>query len=92
MRNTIDVCMRNVLGVLRDKGATVNAGKCELNMSYLVFMDHVLNARGIEPAEVKVKAIVEALEPETVSELKSFLGLVTFSFSTVSESLRTLLK
>ena len=93
-----DIRLRNVLSVLRDKGLTVNANKCELNMSHLVFMGHVLSARGIGPAMVKVKAVVEAREPETVSELKSFLGLVTFSsryipnFSTVSEPLRKLLR
>ena len=93
-----DKRLRKVLCVLRDKGLTVNVEKCELNMSQLVFMGQILSARGIGPAEVKVKAVVEAREPETVSELKSFLGLVTFSsryipdFSTMSEPLRKLLR
>ena len=93
-----DKRLRKVLSVLRDKGLTVNVDKCELNMSHLVFMGHVLSSKGIGPAEVKVKAIVETREPETVSEVKSFLGLVTFSsryipdFSTVSEPLRRLTK
>ena len=60
-------------------------------------MGHVFSSRGIGSEEVKVKAIVVTGEPETVSEPKSFLGLVTFcsryvpDFS-VSELLRKLLK
>ena len=67
-------------------------------MSKLVFMGHVLSAWGIRPAEVKVQAVVNAREPETETEVKSFLGLVTYSsrytpdFSTISEPLRRLLK
>ena len=75
-----DKRLRKVLSVLRDKGLTVNVDKCELNMSHLVFMGHVLSSKGIGPAEVKVKAIVETREPETVSEVKSFLGLVYSRF------------
>lgn len=53
--------LRKVLSVLRDKSLTVNAEKCKLIMSQLVFMGHVLSTRGIGPAEV-VKA-VGAREP-----------------------------
>ena len=74
-----DERLRQVHIVLRKTGLTVNAEKCEPNMSHLVFMGHVLSSWGIAPTEVKVKAIVEARRPETMSEVKSFLGLVTFS-------------
>ena len=93
-----DKRLARVLETLRDNGLTLNMDKCELNMSKLVFMGHVLSARGIGPAEVKVQAVVNAREPETEVEVKSFLGLVTYSsryipdFSTVSEPLRRLLK
>ena len=87
-----------VLQNLKESGLTINKDKCELNMSKLVFMGHVLSARGIGPAEVKVQAVLNTREPETAAEVKSFLGLVTYSsrylpdFSTVSEPLRRLLK
>ena len=93
-----DKRLARVLETLRDNGLTLNKDKCELNMSKLVFMGHVLSARGIRPAEVSVKAVVNAREPETEVEVKSFLGLVTCSsryipdFSTVSEPFRRLLK
>jgi hypothetical protein len=48
-------------------------------MSQVVFMGHVLSDRGVGPAEVKVKAVVEAREPKTAAEVRSFLGLVNYS-------------
>ena len=34
--------------------------------------------RGIGPTEEKVRALVEAREPESVAEVRSFLGIVNF--------------
>ena len=42
-----------------------------------LFMGLVLTNNGIEPSENKVKAIVEAREPQSVSEIRSSLGLAT---------------
>ena len=61
-------------------------------------MGHVLSARGIGPADVKVKAVVDAREPTNAAEVRSFLGLVNFiarfipDLATVSVPLRQLTK
>ena len=71
-------------------------GVGQLNMSQVVLMGHVLSDRGVGPAEVKVKAVVEAREPKTAAEVRSFLGLVNYSarfipdLSIVSAPLREL--
>ncbi|CAC5397235.1 unnamed protein product [Mytilus coruscus] len=89
-------CLENVVRVLQDKGITLNNDKCEFNMSKVVFMGHVLSGRGIGPADVKVKAVVEAREPRTSAEVRSFLGLVNYSarfisdLATISAPLRAL--
>ncbi|XP_048729723.2 uncharacterized protein K02A2.6-like [Ostrea edulis] len=67
-----DKCLENVVRVLRDKGITLNKDKCQFNMSQVVFMGHVLSDRGIGPADVKVKAVVEAREPKNSAEVRSF--------------------
>lgn len=57
-------------------------------------MGHVLFEKGIAPTEEKVKAVLEAREPATVSEMRSFLGLVNFcsrfipDLATTAEPLR----
>ena len=61
-------------------------------------MGHVLSARGIGPADVKVKAVVDACEPTNAAEVRSFLGPVNFTarfipdLATVSAPLRQLTK
>ncbi|KAL9986226.1 hypothetical protein ACROYT_G000337 [Oculina patagonica] len=88
----------NVVRVLSSKGLTLNRDKCQFKMSHLEFMGHVLSARGIGPADVKVKAVVDAREPTIAAEVRSFLGLVNFTarfipdLATVSAPLRQLTK
>ena len=48
-------------------------------MNQLTFMGHVLSSRGVRVAADKVKAVVEAREPESVSEVRSFSGLINYS-------------
>ena len=56
----------------------------------------LLSEKGIGPTESKVKALVEARESQTQSEVRSFLGLANFSarfipnFATIAEPLRQL--
>ena len=88
----------NVVRVLSSRGLTLNRDKCHFKMLYLDFIGHGLSARGIGPADVKVKAVVDAHEPPNAAEVWSFLGLVNFTarfvpdLPTVSAPLRQLTK
>ena len=85
-----------VLRRLSDRGLTLNIDKCQFNMTHIEFMGHVLSKHGIGMAKSKVEAIKEARQPETMSEVRSFLGLVNFSsrfipnLATKAEPLRKL--
>ncbi|XP_038059532.1 uncharacterized protein K02A2.6-like [Patiria miniata] len=85
-----------VLRRLQELGLTLNAEKCQFNMSRLVFMGILLSEKGIGPTQERVRAVSEFREPENVSEVRSFLGLVGFSssfipnFATLSDPLRKL--
>ena len=63
-------------------------------MTKIVFMGLLLTKHGIGPTEEKVKAIVEASQPQSPSEVRSFLGLVGFNarfipdFATTADPLR----
>ena len=56
----------------------MNPDKCELWIPRIAFMGPVLSERGIGPTDEKVKAVVNAREPESANEVCSFLGLVNF--------------
>ena len=47
-------------------------------MSEIEFIGHLLSARGIRPTQAKVEAVTEARKPESVAEVRSFLGLLNF--------------
>ena len=91
-----DERLRQTLSRLKDVGLTVNADKCVFGVSEMVFLGHKLTSRGIDPAKEKVKAVAEVREPQTATEVRSFLGLVNFcarfipNFATVAEPLRRL--
>ena len=93
-----DERLNRVLENLKEKKLTLNAEKCKFHMTKLVFMGLMLTTKGIGPTEEKVKAIVEAREPQNVSEVRSFLGLANYNawfipdFATVTEPLRRLTK
>jgi len=61
-------------------------------------MGHLISHRGVGPTQARVEATKEAREPQSVSEVRSFLGLVNFSaryipnLATISELLRRLTK
>ena len=88
-----DERLRKVMTRVRECGLTLNLEKCQFSMSQLTFM-----GRGAGVADDKVKAVVEAREPESVSEVRSFLGLVNYSgrfipdLVTLSEPLQRLTK
>ena len=90
--------LQRVLERLKEKNLTLNAEKCKFHMTQMVFMGLVLSNNGIGPTEDKVKAIIDAREPQSASEVRSFLGLANYNarfipdFATTAEPLRKLTK
>jgi len=68
----------NVLSVLRNEQLYANLKKCTFCMEKIVFLGYVVTAHGIEMDEEKVKAIRDWPIPKSVSEVRSFHGLVSF--------------
>ena len=93
-----DLRLEKVIMRSKERGLTLNAEKCQFSMDKLTFFGMVLSGNGISCTEEKVKAVKEAREPRTVSETRSFLGLVNYcgrfipDLATVSEPLRRLTK
>ena len=90
--------LQQVLERLKEKNLTLNAEKCKFHMTQLVFVGLVLTNKGIGPTKDKVRAIVDAREPQNASEVRRFLGLANYSapfipdFATVVEPLHRLTK
>lgn len=93
-----DQALHAVLRQFADVGLTISPEKCELNRDSLTFIGLVFSAAGVSPDPRKVKAIHDAPPPTSVSEVRSFLGMVTYcakfipNFSDITKPLRELTK
>ena len=91
-----DTRLEKALERIQEKGLTLDKEKCKFHMSEIEFMGHLPSARGTGPTHEKVEVVTEARKPESVAEVRSFLGLVNFcarfipDLATVSEPLRRL--
>ena len=65
--------------LLGRKTATELWEVCQFSMNELTFMGHVPSSRGVGVAAGKVKPVVDLREPESVSEFRSFFGLVNYN-------------
>ena len=63
----------------KEKNLTLNGEQYKFHMTELVFMGLILTNKGIGRTEEKVKAVVEAREPQNTSEVRSFLGLANYN-------------
>ena len=93
-----DKALQAVLQKFSKVGLTLNKQKCEFNKSSLTFFGFVFSANGISPDPKKVQAIHEASPPDSISCVRSFLGMATYcakfipNFSEISQPLRKLTK
>ena len=69
---------------LEEYGLRVRKNKCEFLQPSVEYLGHVIDSTGLHKAPSKVKAIVDA--PKNVSQLRSFLGLLTY-YATFSPDL-----
>ena len=63
---------------LDSAGMKLKREKCAFCLPQVEYLEHIISEEGLHPSVSKVKAIKEAPKPSSVSELKSFLGLVNY--------------
>lgn len=63
---------------LKNFGIVINLEKCKFVAEEVVFLGHSVNAEGVKPVASKVEAIVNYSRPNTVAELRRFLGMLNF--------------
>ncbi|CAL8119337.1 unnamed protein product [Prunus armeniaca] len=67
-----------VLKTLRRKQLYAKLSKCQFWLDRVDFLGHVISAEGIYVDPRKVEAVVNWVQPTSVTELRSFLGLVGY--------------
>ena len=82
--------LEEVLSRLETAGLRLKREKCVLMSESVEYLGHTIDRHGLHPTKEKVKAVCEAPSPKNVSELKSYLGLLTY-YSKFLPNLATLL-
>ena len=70
--------LAGVLNRLSESGVRLKREKCSFLLPSVEYLGHVISAEGLKTSESKVKAVTNAPTPTSVSELRSFLGLVNY--------------
>ena len=70
--------LSQVLQILRDNKYYAKLSKCSFFRTEAKFLGHVISGKGVQVDPQKVKAILDWKEPQSISEVKSFLGLANF--------------
>ena len=71
------VC-NTVLTKLQQNNFTVKPAKCHWFQSQAPWLGHVITPSGILPNPEKIKPILQLAFPRTITELRSFIGMVNF--------------
>jgi len=70
--------LRVVLDILREHQLYGKLSKCEFWLKEVQFLGHVISAQGIAIDPAKIETVMNWERPQTVSEVRSFLGLAGY--------------
>ena len=92
------VHLQQVFDRLESAGLKLKHSKCKFFQTELKYLGHIISSKGIRPDPEKIRVIVDLAPPESVKEIRSFVGMCSFyrryipHFSHVVEPLNALAK
>ena len=90
--------LRIVLETLREKRLYAKLSKCDFWLKEVSFICHIMSTEGIRVDPTKIEVVVNWKLPQSVTEVRSFLGLAGYyrrlvkGFSVIASPLTKLLK
>ena len=90
--------VRAVLKRLDETGIRVNEEKCRFGLEQVEYLGYIINDVGLQPITEKVDAIQKLPQPNDVTQLRAFLGMINYygkflkNLSTTLGPLHALLK
>ena len=90
--------LRAVFEKLKAACLKLKPSKCDFFKKEINYLGHVVSEKGVSTDPKKIKAVTEWPQPTTVTEVRSFLGFVSYyrrfipNFSKVAKPLNQLLQ
>ena len=79
--NSFDDCLENLQKVLarcEEKNLVLNWEKCQFMVTSGIVLGHIVSSKGIEVDKAKIQLISNLPTPQTVKDVRSFLGHAGF--------------
>ncbi|KAK8756781.1 hypothetical protein V5799_000517 [Amblyomma americanum] len=70
--------LASILSVFRRAGLQLNSSKCQFGRRQLTILGHLVDASGVRPDPVKVKAVKDFPIPQSSTDVRSFVGLCSY--------------
>jgi len=70
--------LNDVFNRLHTHNLKIKLEKCQFGQPNVQFLGHLLSSDGIKPLESRIKAIKDFPKPQTVTALRSFLGMLSY--------------
>lgn len=77
-REEHDACLSMVMERLTQHGAKLNDKKCRFAVKTFIFLGFRFSANGYRVTDDRMEAIRNCRRPETIAEVRSFIGLMNF--------------
>ncbi|XP_076394344.1 uncharacterized protein LOC100875763 [Megachile rotundata] len=70
--------LKQVFDRLKQYGISININKCLFGSPSVRYLGYLINSKGASPVPEKVESIVNYTKPNTVADLRRFLGMLNF--------------
>jgi hypothetical protein len=70
--------VNQILSIMEEKSLYAKESKCEFGMTEVLYLGHIIGAKGIQVHQKKITTTREWPTPKTLTELRGFLGLCTY--------------
>lgn len=67
-----------MLGLLRQNTFYIRISKCSFEVTYLIYLGHIVSADGMQPDPDKIEAVRAWPAPNSVRQVCTFLGLTGY--------------
>jgi len=68
----------HILSIMEELSLYAKESKCEIGMTEVLYLGHIIGAKGVQVHQEKIQAIINWPTPRTLTELKIFLGICSY--------------